>query len=226
MLLGDFKIAFEEWLARHRIQRKGEGRNRIVNGLGHAENLFLEKVWWPAFGQLAGLHPEYEIRDFRDGSRFIDFAYIRGGMRIGIEIDGYGPHWRDLSRWQFADHLMRQNQLVIDGWLVIRFAFDDVCEKPRRCQQALQQLFGKWGSEQEEEALLNSYERDVLRLALQQEQISVRMASEYLRVTTVQARRLLRMLKDKRLIVPVNQNSRRVRYYKMASTSQYRQLLG
>ena len=73
--------------------------------------------------------------DFKDGKRYLDFAYIRPGFRICIEIDGYGPHLKNSSRWQFSDSLERQNQLVIDGWTVLRFSYDQVKEKPRRCQQ-------------------------------------------------------------------------------------------
>ncbi|WP_252183434.1 hypothetical protein [Rossellomorea vietnamensis] len=69
------------------------------------------------------LHPEYEINDFKDGKRYLDFAYIRPTMQICFEIDGYGPHLQKISRWQFSDSLERQNQLVIDGWTVIRFSY-------------------------------------------------------------------------------------------------------
>ncbi|WP_426901554.1 hypothetical protein [Rossellomorea vietnamensis] len=35
------------------------------------------------------LHPEYEINDFKDGKRYLDFAYIRPTMQICFEIDGW-----------------------------------------------------------------------------------------------------------------------------------------
>ena len=74
----------------------------------------------------------------------MDFAYIRPAIQICFEIDGYGPHLKNISRWQFSDNLERQNQLVIDGWTVIRFSYDQVKEKPRRCQQIVQQVIGRW----------------------------------------------------------------------------------
>lgn len=42
------------------------------------------------------------IRDFKDGHRFIDFAYIQPHFRIAIEIDGFGPHWQDITPDEFC----------------------------------------------------------------------------------------------------------------------------
>ncbi|WP_240489228.1 DNA-binding response regulator [Cohnella thermotolerans] len=138
----ELKPVYTSWLERHMRNGKGDAKLRLANH-GHAEQMFLARVWWPAFGKLEALYPEYEVRDFKDGWRYLDFAYLSQGMKVCIEIDGYGPHWRDVDRWKFADNLMRQNHLVIDGWLVLRFSYDDIVEKPRRCQQVLQQLLGK-----------------------------------------------------------------------------------
>jgi hypothetical protein len=118
----------------HLLERQGENKRRLEQGIGHAEKLFLEAVWYPAFHEMDGLYPEYEIADFRDGVRFLDFAYLKAGLRLAIEIDGYRAHSADLSRWQFSDSLMRQNHLILDGWKLLRFSYDDIKEKPRMCQ--------------------------------------------------------------------------------------------
>ncbi|HEX6987838.1 MAG TPA: DNA-binding response regulator, partial [Bacillota bacterium] len=127
----DFEPALQEFLAYHRSVRKGERLRRLVDGLGHGEELFLQKVWWPAFGSFRDLHPEYEITDFDGRSRFLDFAYLSGETRLAIEIDGYGPHVTSLSRWQFVNQLRRQNHLILDGWAVLRFSYDEITEQPR-----------------------------------------------------------------------------------------------
>ncbi|GAA3405494.1 DNA-binding response regulator [Paenibacillus hodogayensis] len=155
---------YEEWIGWHTSSRNGERRRRVAEGHGHAERLFAESVWWPAFHHFSNLHPEYEVVDFRDGVRFLDFAYIHGQIRVCIEIDGFGPHRRDIDRKQFSDELSRQNQLVIDGWQIIRFSYDDVKEKPRRCQQTLQQLFGRlFGNAESGEGNLSVLEKEALR---------------------------------------------------------------
>ncbi|MCY9668100.1 hypothetical protein M5X11_24780 [Paenibacillus alginolyticus] len=129
---------------------------------------FLQQVWWPAVGTLEDLHPEYEVDDFKDGRRFIDFAYIRHPHQVAIEIDGYGTHCRDMTRWQHVDHINRQTYLVYDNWKVVRFVYDEVKEKPRHCQQRILHMMGIWfgredGSLQVE---LDFREREVVRLAL------------------------------------------------------------
>jgi very-short-patch-repair endonuclease len=60
---------------------------------------------------------------------FIDFAFIRGHVRLAIEIDGYGPHLQKITRSQFSDQWIRQNHLMLDGWKLLRFSFDDVKDK-------------------------------------------------------------------------------------------------
>jgi hypothetical protein len=161
-----FEQAYEEFIGSYLRKRKGERRRRLKEGHDHAEKLFLKQVWWPAFGQFAYLHPEFEVFDFKDGSRFLDFAYVRPFFKAAIEIDGYGPHWREMSRRQFSDQLVRQNHLVIDGWQVIRFSYDDVNEKPRVCQQTLQQLMGRWLGEEKSTEPAECMEKEIARLAL------------------------------------------------------------
>lgn len=126
-----FKEAYDDFLKCHvQKKRKGERLRRLQEGHGHAEKLFfIEGVWWPSFGHFNHLHPEYEVFDFKDGFRYLDFAYIRPSFRVAMEIDGFGPHMRNSNRWQFSDQWQRQNHLVIDGWHILRFSHDDVKEK-------------------------------------------------------------------------------------------------
>jgi hypothetical protein len=124
-------------------------------------------VWWPAIGHFNSLYPEYELNDYKDGYRYLDFAYIRPPFRIDIEIDGYHSHAKNIDRWKFADNLLRQNYLMLDGWKVIRFAKDHVENQPRLCQQMIQQMVGRWFGEQQQKSNLTSDERDIIRIAAQ-----------------------------------------------------------
>lgn len=160
-----FAAAFESFLEAERKASSGERLARLRGGLGHAEQVFVEFVWWPTFGNLLYLHPEYEVTDFGGGSRYIDFAYIRGGVKLAIEIDGFNAHVKGLDREAFAYRLNRQNMLVLDGWDVLRFSYDDVQTQPRRCQQALQQYMGTRFVTDPSVTDLNAAEREILRLA-------------------------------------------------------------
>lgn len=161
-----FKKAHDRWLQAHLSKRDGERKRRLEEGHGHAERKALELIWWAAFGTLDYLHPEYEIKDFHEGTRFIDLAYIRAGVKIALEIDGYGPHVKNLSRRQFCDQWVRQMHLINDGWIVIRIGYDDVIDRPRLWQQLLQQMLGKYFGDSRETADMSCEEREILRVAL------------------------------------------------------------
>lgn len=131
-----FIQAFEEEAARNGQYRKH---------LGKYERKFLEEVWGPAFQyKFDGLRPEYPFKDFKGGDRFADFVYTKGGIRLVIEIDGFTTHARDLSPGDFDDHLMRQNDLILAGWMILRFSAHQVEKRPIICQRQIIQAIGHW----------------------------------------------------------------------------------
>src|SRR5690606_4540425 len=104
---------YEDWIQQHQRTGGPERRRRLRNGLGHAELSFLGQVWLPAVGRLTNLHPEYEVADYSGAPRFLDFAYLRGGVKLAIEIDGFHAHVVDMDRTKFANDLHRQNLLTL-----------------------------------------------------------------------------------------------------------------
>jgi len=219
-LSAELKSFYESWLQQQMKKGKGDAKRRLSSH-GHAEKMFLDRVWWPAFRTLEGLHPEYEVKDFKDGTRFLDFAYLAQGMKVCIEIDGYGPHWRDVDRRKFADNLMRQNHLVIDGWLVLRFSYDDIMERPRSCQQVLQQLLGKMsmvGSVQE----LTLTELAIISLARRHlKPITTKLVAEELGIHRDTALQYIRALVAKKILQPIRPDAKHVRGYRINGFSEY-----
>jgi very-short-patch-repair endonuclease len=71
------------------------------------------------------------VRQFRvvtGGQTFyLDVAYP--DLKIFIEGDGFGAH---TTRHAFEKDRERQNLLVVDGWLVLRFTWRQLCCKPDR----------------------------------------------------------------------------------------------
>ncbi|MFX3632040.1 MAG: DUF559 domain-containing protein [Candidatus Pristimantibacillus sp.] len=117
----------------------GKYRNKI----GKIELLFLELVWGAAFHfNFDGLKVEHPFLDFKGGQRFADFVYVKNGIRLVIEIDGFTTHARDLSPGEFNDHLLRQNDLVLSGWMVLRFSAWQVEHQPRQCEKQIKQAIG------------------------------------------------------------------------------------
>lgn len=181
----------------------------------HAERMFAETVWLPSFGHFDDLHPQYEIFDYKDGSRFLDFAFIRLPVRVAIEIDGYGPHMRHVSREQLSDQTQRQNHLVIDGWRVLRFTYDDVKEKPRYCQQTLQQLMGRFIGEAKPSDPLTCMHKEILRMGLRLSRpITARDVCEHLSIESKWARNLLRHLAGTGMLLAVS-GEERIRSYRI-----------
>lgn len=210
-----FKEEYQAFMNAHLQARSGERLRRLQEGHNQAEMLFLKEVWWPSFNHFRYLHPEYEVSDFKDGTRYLDFAYIRPAIRICLEIDGYGPHLRNISRWQFSDNLERQNQLVIDGWTVIRFSYDQVKENPRRCQQIIQQVIGRWLGDELDQTSLSFREKEVLRLAIRKgEEIFPIEVKKYLKLSDKTVKIVLSQLVDKKMLIPAS-GIKRIRSYRL-----------
>lgn len=210
-----FDHSYQEFINHHGRRRTGERLRRLKEGHNHAEKLFLQHVWWPAFGNFDNLHPEYEIYDFKDGNRYLDFALLTGQLRLALEIDGYGPHLQKISRTQFSDQWIRQNHLIIDGWKILRFSYDDINERPRMCEQLLQQLMGRWYSGQKRSLVhLSAEEKEVLRLTLRCNSfITPKEVCTLLGVEQQKARKVLYGLLEKNLLMPGKVDSKRVSRY-------------
>ena len=133
----------KSWIDTHLESRTGERHRRLKEGYKFAEDSFVKEIWLPTFGNLEDLHPEYEVVDVIDGRRFLDFAYMKSGVKIGIEVDGFGPHLMHVSREQFSNQFVRDMHLRNLGWAVIHISADDVTQRPKLWRKLLQQFIGK-----------------------------------------------------------------------------------
>ncbi|MBP1989058.1 winged helix DNA-binding protein [Paenibacillus eucommiae] len=151
------------------------------------------------------------------------FAILQGHLRLAIEIDGFGPHQQQISRSPFSDQLLRQNHLVIDGWKILRFSFDDVRDRPRMCEQLVQQFMGRWhshSSHQSDLEKLSSEEKDILRLGIKlKRDLTPKDICLKLNIEQQKARKLLRQLVDKGFLHSAGKGSSRSRFYKLTSSA-------
>lgn len=161
-----FEEAYARMMEKAVAESRGERKRRLLEQHGHAEKMLAARVWWPAIGSLEHLHPEWEVRDMRGGVNFADYGYVPArSFALLLECDGFGPHWRDISRWQFDRDLERQNLLWIDDWRMLRFSYDAIMDKAERCRQTLLLALAKWGQKykgRDEAVPLNVYERAIL----------------------------------------------------------------
>ncbi|RAP77642.1 MarR family transcriptional regulator [Paenibacillus montanisoli] len=159
--------------------------------------------------------------DLQGATRFADFAYLPPlPYRVALEADGFGPHARDVSRWRFADDLRRQNHLLIDGWHLLRFAYDDIMEKPRRCQQTVLMGLAKWGGiTHQAELSLDVYERALLHVM--QElwgEVTPAVAAKRLGVTRRTATSSLKSLEKKGFLQAFASPTGRIMRYRLAGS--------
>lgn len=198
-----FEEAHEAFIESHAQRRSGDRLYHLKKGHAHAERLFLKAAWWVAFGNFDHLHPEYEVYDFKDGKRYLDFAYILGFIKICIEIDGFGPHWQNMSNEKFSDDRMRQNYLSLDRWIILRFSYDDLVYHPRQCQQILQQQLGLLLGNRSN-MNLNHFEHEIIRYGLKTTGImNVHEIHEHLMISEKAARKILKGMVEKQLIRPI-----------------------
>lgn len=90
-----FEIEHEKWIKKHLAKRQGERKDALRRGHRYGNQLFAEKIWWPLMGQFDGLHPEYEVRDWRGRSYFVDFMWILGEHLFAFLVMDYGSHGKD-----------------------------------------------------------------------------------------------------------------------------------
>jgi very-short-patch-repair endonuclease len=211
----EFQEACELYIWEQKRIRNGKGMHRLREGLGISERRFLEHIWWTAFGHFRHLTLEFEVRDFKEGTRYLDFAYIRGHFKACFEIDGYEPHGRNVSRGQFTDNLRRQNDLIIDGWKIIRFSYDDIAHNPRICQRTIQQLLGRWLGESNNHLRLTPEEKEIIRYAARTTGfITPFEIKDLLDISSKYARKLLHRMVDLDILKPIG-GRERIRGYEL-----------
>jgi hypothetical protein len=73
--------------------------------------------------------------------------------------------------------------VVIEGWTVIPFSYNQIKEQPRRCQQIVQQVIRRWLGDELDQTSLRFVEKEALRPAIRKgESISPIEAEKYLKL--------------------------------------------
>ncbi|WP_238653340.1 endonuclease domain-containing protein [Paenibacillus piscarius] len=180
----------------------------MSRGHQYAEKLLLQNVWWPLFGNLDDLHPEYEVYDWNRKSQFLDFAFLPSYGKFGLECDGYQSHVKDMDRERFSYSLNRDTYLSGLGWRIIHFSFDDVKNRPDICRMLLQMVIAPAMLRSPSGPTLTPLEKEMVRLALAQTK-GLRPKDVMLQynVSFRTARKQLQELVGKGLLRPVVNNA-------------------
>lgn len=210
-----FDQQYELWIHTNILNEKNPRRLEILNkGLGHGTVEFLRSVWFPAIGHFNDLHPEWEVRDFSNGYRYLDLAYMPGDARGGIEIQGYGPHARDLDVRRFKDLCRRHCLLALDGWTFLPIAYPSIVEEPKQCQQLILSFVGRFVAT-DVPASLSWLEAEAVRFARRLlRPITPLELAAHLRISDRHTRRILHKLVELQ-ILDIASGEQRARTYKL-----------
>lgn len=213
--MSQFEQQYEEWLQMNLdLESNPRRRELLQKGLGHGTIEFLRSVWFPAIGNLNHLLPEWEVRDFNNGYRYLDLAYMPGGAKGGIEIQGYGPHARDLDVRRFKDLCRRHCLLSLDNWTFLPIAYPSIVEEPKQCQQLVLAFIGKFIAT-DVLSTLSWLEAETIRFARRLlRPITPLELTKHLRVSDRQTRRILHRMVELQ-ILDIASGQDRVRTYKL-----------
>lgn len=217
-----FERAYAQMMERALKESRGERKRRLLENHGRGERMLVARVLWPVLGSLEHLHPEYEIRDLSGGVNFVDYAYIPSSqLELLLECDGFGPRWRDISRWDFDRQEERQNQLLLDEWRLLRFSFDGIMEKTERCRNTVRMALAKWGQMtvgSGEEIYLGVYERAILHYGLSNigQTLTPTNVAQELGTNRHTVTKYMRMLEKKGWLSPVYSPTGKTMGYRLA----------
>jgi hypothetical protein len=125
-----YAVEQEKWLRSHMLKREGSRLEALKRGHGYGNQLFAEKIWWRLFGHFKGLHPEYEVLDWRGFPFYPDFVWMIGTIRIIFEIQDYGTHIQNMDHKKHRRELNRAMFMHSLQYTVINIALDELQENP------------------------------------------------------------------------------------------------
>lgn len=107
----------------------------------YLEKLFLETIFYPEFGDAGLEYLTYQKKIYDNNHRrsyYIDFVVNANGKQYAIELDGYNYHGK-LSAREFEKQEERTNEIIRQGYELIRFSFNKINNKPDEVRRELSQ---------------------------------------------------------------------------------------
>jgi len=213
-----FEAEHDKWIRRHLAKRTGERKDALKRGHGFGNRLFAQKIWWPLMGNFDNLHPEYEVKDWRGRSYFVDFLWKAGEHGIIFEIMDYGSHGTDRTKYRMD--LNRALFLQSQQYRYIEIPLDELKENPGFVLGMLRQILSPYlnATISQDGAIVHKYgkiERELMRLAVRHNRIlkpsKAARELELHRTTVVKYCRIL-VEKGKFRPVPSGRSGRVCRY--------------
>lgn len=114
--------------------------------MNEIEQIFIEDIFHPYAGDngLDYIDVQTPIDDYENKKRKLDFTIKTNRYKYVIEIDGYTYHAEGAQRVSpdyFDDLLVKQNNLILTGWTLIRFSYNQIRNNPSHCINTLRRTF-------------------------------------------------------------------------------------
>ena len=119
--------------------------SRIIQ---ESEKLFVNEFLFPLLGKkgMKYVIPQYPFIDSEGKLRRIDFALIKDGKKIALEVNGETYHAEGIiPNEMFDDNLQRQNEILNAGWNLQRFSFNQLQDDKwrKRVMDSLHKVLSK-----------------------------------------------------------------------------------
>ncbi|MDF2834465.1 MAG: hypothetical protein K0Q63_105 [Paenibacillus sp.] len=222
-----YETEHASWIRYHQTRRKGERLDALKRGHGYGNQLFAEKIWWNLLGHFNGLHPEYEVRDWRGRAYYVDFMLVIGMIRIVFEVMDYGSHGTD--RTKYRQDLNRGLFLQSQDCLVYYISLDELKENPSFIQSVVRNILspftaavGGGTSASATERTYNRTERALMRVAIRNNRlIQPTKAARELDLSPLTVMKYCRLLVDKGKFRAIPRGtSKRINFYEYIGTLQ------
>lgn len=117
-----------------------------AHSMNEIEQRFVEDVFYPFAGEngLDYLECQTPFEDSECRTRKLDFTVNTNRYNYVFEIDGYTYHAEGAQRVTpeyFDDLLLKQNDLILNGYKLIRFSYNLIRNNPEACINTLRRTF-------------------------------------------------------------------------------------
>ncbi|OZU89074.1 hypothetical protein CIL03_08645 [Virgibacillus indicus] len=117
-----------------------------ANKMNDIEKDFVEQVFYPYGGEnaLDYLRVQTPFEDSQAKKRRLDFTIETEKYKYVIEIDGYTYHADGAARVSpdyFDDLLIKQNDLILNGWKLLRLSYNQIRNEPILCIDTIRRAF-------------------------------------------------------------------------------------
>jgi superfamily II DNA or RNA helicase len=103
--------------------------------LQESEKLFVSDFLFPLLGKenIKYVIPQYPFLDSEGRTRRIDFALLKDGKKLALEVNGETYHAEGIiPNDMFDENLNRQNEILNAGWHLLRYSFSQIQKSDSR----------------------------------------------------------------------------------------------